>query len=167
MPTGPVLRVGNGFDVHASGNTTRRPLVLCGATIPNAPGLLGHSDADAGYHAVADALLGAAALGDLGSRFGVDRPELSGADSAHLLAAVVADVAAAGWAVGNVDVTIVAQRPRLAGHREAMRRNLARVLHLDLRAVSVKFTTTDHLGALGRGEGVLALAACLLVARQG
>ncbi len=162
------VRIGQGVDVHAfTGEDDDRSLVLCGVTVPGAPGLVGHSDGDAGYHAVADALLGGAALGDLGTRFGVDRPELSGADSADLLAAVVADVAAAGWAVGNLDVTIVAQRPRLAGHREAMRSNLAERCHLDVGAVSVKFTTTDHLGALGRGEGVLALATCLLVARQG
>jgi len=162
------VRVGQGMDVHAfAPEDDDRPLVLCGVTIPGVPGLVGHSDADAVYHAVADALLGAAALGDLGGRFGVDRPELADADSADLLATVVADVAAASWAIGNLDVTIVAQRPRLAGHREAMRGNLARVCHLDVGAVSVKFTTTDHLGALGRGEGVLALATCLLVVRQG
>ena len=162
------VRIGQGVDVHAFAPAEDdRPLVLCGVTVPGGPGLVGHSDADAGYHAVADALLGAAALGDLGSRFGVDRPELAGADSTDLLAAVVADVAAVGWTIGNLDVTIVAQRPRLAGHREAMRGNLARVRHLDVGAVSVKLTTTDHLGALGRGEGVLALATCLLAARQG
>jgi 2-C-methyl-D-erythritol 2,4-cyclodiphosphate synthase len=162
------LRVGQGMDVHAFvGVGDDRPLVLCGVTIPGGPGLAGHSDADVGYHAVADALLGAAALGDLGSRFGVDRPDTAGADSGALLTAVVADVAAAGWQVGNLDVTIVAQRPRLAGHRQAMRTNLAKVCHLDVAAVSVKFTTTDHLGAIGRGEGVLGLATCLLVAVQG
>ena len=162
------LLIGQGLDVHRFvGAGEDRPLVLCGVTIPGGPGLTGHSDADVGYHAVADALLGAAALGDLGSRFGVDRPETAGVDSGVLLAAVVADVAAAGWRPGNLDVTIVAQRPRLAGHRRAMRTNLAGVCHLDVDAVSVKFTTTDHLGALGRGEGVLGLATCLLVAGQG
>ena len=162
------LRVGQGLDVHPFlPADEERPLVLCGVTIPGAPGLAGHSDADVGYHAVADALLGAAALGDLGSRFGVDRPETAGADSAGLLCLVVADVAAAGWRPGNLDVTIVAQRPRLAGYRSAMRTNLATLCHLDLDAVSVKFTTTDHLGTIGRGEGVLGLATCLLVAAQG
>lgn len=162
------LRIGQGVDVHrflAPGE--ERPLVLCGVRIPDGPGLAGHSDADVGYHAVADALLGAAALGDLGMRFGVDRAETAGADSRLLLAQVVADVAAAGWRVGNLDVTLVAQRPRLAGHRAAMRANLSAVCHLDVDVVSVKFTTTDHLGAVGRGEGVLGLAACLLVAAQG
>ncbi len=162
------VRIGQGVDVHpfvAAGE--ERPLVLCGVTIPGGPGLAGHSDADVGYHAVADALLGAAALGDLGGRFGVDRPDTAGADSVTLLATVVADVAAAGWRPGNLDVTIVAQRPRLAGHRQAMRANLAGTCHLDVGAVSVKFTTTDHLGTVGRGEGVVALATCLLVSVQG
>jgi 2-C-methyl-D-erythritol 4-phosphate cytidylyltransferase / 2-C-methyl-D-erythritol 2,4-cyclodiphosphate synthase len=119
------VRVGNGLDVHPFADEDGRPLVLAGTTIPGAPGLAGHSDADVVAHAVADALLGACALGDLGSRFGVDRPELAGADSLRLLAGVVADVADTGYLVGNVDVTIVAQRPRLAGHREAMRAALA------------------------------------------
>ena len=164
--TAPPLRIGQGVDVHPFSDDPDRPLLLCGVPIPGAPGLAGHSDADAGLHAVADALLGAAALGDLGQRFGVDRPGTAGADSSGLLAAVVEDVARAGWQVGNLDVTIVAQRPRLARHRTAMRARLASLCEVDLAAVSVKFTTTDHLGAFGRGEGVLALATCLLVARQ-
>lgn len=162
------VRVGNGIDVHrfADGGTGRA-LVLCGVRVPDAPGLVGHSDADVGAHAVADALLGAAALGDLGSRFGVDAPRTAGIDSmAGLLAEVVADVHAAGWQVGNVDVTLLAQRPRLSGHREAMRARLATVLHLEVDDVSVKFSTTDHLGMIGRGEGIAALATCVLVAPQ-
>ena len=161
------IRIGQGVDVHAFGGDPDRPLVLCGVEVPGAPGLVGHSDADAGLHAVADALLGAAALGDLGSRFGVDREETAGADSALLLGEVVADVAAAGWAVGNLDVTLVAQRPRLDPYRGAMRARVAEVCHLDVRAVSVTFTTTDHLGAIGRGEGIVGLAVCLLVRSQG
>jgi 2-C-methyl-D-erythritol 2,4-cyclodiphosphate synthase len=160
------VRIGQGVDVHAFSDDATRPLVLCGIEVPGAPGLAGHSDADAGLHAVADALLGAAALGDLGSRFGVDHPETAGADSAALLGDVVADVAAAGWAVGNLDVTLVAQRPRLAPYREAMRTRVAQVCHLDVGAVSVTFTTTDHLGAVGRGEGIVGLAVCLLVRSQ-
>ncbi|MFU8841465.1 MAG: 2-C-methyl-D-erythritol 2,4-cyclodiphosphate synthase [Nitriliruptoraceae bacterium] len=163
----PGIRIGQGVDVHAFADDADRPLVLCGIEVPGGPGLAGHSDGDAGLHAIADALLGAAALGDLGSRFGVDRPETAGADSAALLAEVVADVAAAGWAVGNLDVTLVAQRPRLAPHREAMRARVAEVCHLDVGAVSVTFTTTDHLGAVGRGEGIVGLAVCLLVRSQG
>jgi 2-C-methyl-D-erythritol 2,4-cyclodiphosphate synthase len=159
------LRVGNGLDVHPFADDVGRPLVLAGTTIPGAPGLAGHSDADVVAHAVADALLGACALGDLGSRFGVDRPELAGADSLQLLAGVVADVADAGYLVGNVDVTVVAQRPRLAAHRDAMRTALARTLQVDAGEVSVKATTTDHLGAIGRGEGIAALASVTVVAR--
>lgn len=157
-------RVGSGLDVHPFGDDPDRPLVLCGVTVPGAAGLAGHSDADVGAHAVADALLGAAALGDLGSRFGVDRDETAGADSLGLLAAVVADLAEAGWRVGNLDLTLVAQRPRLAGHRDAMRANLARVCHLDVAATSVKFTTTDRLGTIGRGEGIAGWCTTLLLA---
>lgn len=160
------VRVGSGFDVHPFSEDPDRVLVLAGVRIPGAPGLAGHSDADVAAHAAADALLGAAALGDLGTRFGVDRPALAGADSLALLRAVVDDVAAAGWQVGNLDVTVVAERPRLAPHREPMRANLARTLDLDVGAVSVKFTTTDGLGALGRREGIAALAACLIAARR-
>jgi 2-C-methyl-D-erythritol 2,4-cyclodiphosphate synthase len=138
--------------------------VLGGVTIPDAPGLAGHSDADVVVHAVADALLGALALGDLGSWFGVDRPEVAGADSLALLRTVVAGVHAEGWVVGNLDVTVVAQRPRLAAHRGAMRRHIAAALDVDVDAVSVKATTTDRLGTLGRGEGIAAWAT-LLVAR--
>ncbi|MFP4235819.1 MAG: 2-C-methyl-D-erythritol 2,4-cyclodiphosphate synthase [Nitriliruptoraceae bacterium] len=165
--TGPGVRVGQGVDVHAFSRDPTRRLVLCGVEVPNAPGLAGHSDADVGLHAVADALLSAAALGDLGSRFGVDRPETAGADSAVLLAEVVAEVAAGGWAIGNLDVTLVAQQPRLAPYRAAMRARVAAVCRLDVGAVSVGFTTTDHLGAVGRGEGIVGLAVCLLVRAHG
>lgn len=161
------LRVGSGIDVHPFASPEEdRPLVVAGVLVPDAPGLAGHSDADVACHAVADALLGAAALGDLGSRFGVDRPEVAGADSLHgLLAAVVADLREAGWEVGNVDLTVVAQRPRLAPHREAMTANLARVLQVTPDRVSVKFTTTDRLGTIGRGEGIAAWATCVVRAR--
>lgn len=163
----PDLRIGSGLDVHpfATG-TSARPLVLAGVTIPEGPGLAGHSDADVACHAVADALLGAAALGDLGSRFGVDRPETAGADSLRgLLAAVVADLHAAGFVVGNVDLTVVAQRPRLAAHRPGMVANLAGVLEVPPDRVSVAFTTTDRLGAIGRGEGIAGWATCLVRSR--
>ncbi len=156
------LRVGNGFDVHPFGDDESRPLRIAGVEIPDAPGLAGHSDADVAAHAVADALLGAAGLGDLGARFGVDAPETAGADSLDLLTVVVDDVAAAGWTVVNVDVTVVAQRPRLSEHRARMRERLAQVLGCSVEAVSVKFTTTDRLGAIGRAEGVAAWATCLL-----
>lgn len=153
------LRVGSGFDMHP--RAAAGPLVLAGVPV-DAPGLAGHSDADVVAHAVADALLGAAALGDLGSRFGTDAAELAGADSMALLAAVVAEVGDAGLAPVNLDVTVLAERPRLAPHRDAMRTNLAAALAVAPGAVSVKFTTTDGLGALGRGEGIACTATCLL-----
>lgn len=158
------MRIGNGLDVHpfAADAATARPLVLAGVTVPGSSGLDGHSDADVVAHAVADALLGALALGDLGSWFGVDRPEVAGADSMGLLGTVVARVHAEGWQLANLDVTVVAQRPRLAAHRDAMRDNLAAALDVEVAVVSVKFTTTDHLGALGRGEGIAAWATLLL-----
>jgi 2-C-methyl-D-erythritol 2,4-cyclodiphosphate synthase len=159
------IRVGSGLDVHPFGSDGDRPLRLAGVDVPGAPGLEGHSDADVAAHAVADALLGACALGDLGSRFGVERPELAGADSLRLLAQVVADVGAEGYEVGNVDLTIVAQRPRLSAHRDQMRANLAGVLQVQVDRVSVKATTTDRLGTLGRGEGIAAWATCTVVAR--
>lgn len=156
------MRIGSGLDVHPFGDGGDRPLILAGVVVPDAPGLAGHSDADVVTHAVADALLGALALGDLGAWFGVDRPEVAGADSLDLLRTVVDRITADGWQVGNLDVTVVAQRPRLAGHRDAMRANLAATLAVDVGQVSVKFTTTDRLGALGRGEGVAAWATVLL-----
>ena len=158
------VRIGSGIDVHPFEDVADRPLVVAGVTVPDAPGLAGHSDADVAAHAATDALLGALALGDLGTWFGTDRPELAGADSLALLATVVDRVAADGWRVGNLDVTVVAQRPRLAGFRDAMRTNLAAVLRCEVDRVSVKFTTTDHLGAVGRGEGIAAWATVLVVA---
>ena len=162
------MRIGNGIDVHAFDPTVARPLVLAGVTVPAGPGLAGHSDADVVAHAVTDALLGAAALGDLGSRFGVDLPEVAGADSLRLLATVVAELADDGrQRVGNLDVTVVAQRPKLAPYRDEMRENLASALRVGPDAVSVKFTTTDRLGSIGDGEGIAAFAACLLLTGQG
>ncbi len=148
------IRIGNGLDVHAFEGGEDRPLVLGGVQVRPDGGLAGHSDADVVAHAVADALLGATALGDLGSRFGVDEPEVAGANSMELLGKVVADVLEAGWRPWNCDVTVVAQGPRLAMHRDTMRGHLARVLIVDPSFVSVKFTTTDRLGTFGRGEGI-------------
>ena len=156
-------RVGSGVDVHAFGPATQdATVVLAGVTIPSDAPLEGHSDADVVAHAVIDALLGAAGLGDIGERFGVDEPATRGADSLALLAEVVRDVARAGWRVGNVDITVVAARPRVGPHRAAMRARLAGVLGVDPGAVSVKATTTDGLGSIGRGEGVAAWAVALL-----
>lgn len=154
------MRVGNGIDVHAFGEDAG-PLVLAGVTIPDGPGLVGHSDADVVAHAVADALLGAAALGDLGSRFGTDDPALAGADSMTLLGDVL-EAVGPYRELWNVDVTVVAERPRLAPYRDAMRANLAAALGLHEGAVSVKFTTTDGLGAVGRGEGIACWAVVCL-----
>jgi 2-C-methyl-D-erythritol 2,4-cyclodiphosphate synthase len=155
------VRVGTGLDVHPFGEDDR-PLVLAGVEVAGAPGLAGHSDADVVAHAVTDALLGATARGDLGERFGVDDPEVAGADSLGLLATVVGELAEDGWRVGNLDCTVVAQRPRLAGYRAAMREALAATCAVDPDQVSVKFTTTDRLGSLGRGEGIACWAAVLV-----
>lgn len=152
-------RVGVGIDAHPFA-TDGRPLMLCGTEIPGEVGLDGHSDGDVGLHALADALLGAAALGDLGERFGTDRPEHEGADSRGFLSDVQTAISAMGFDVVNVDVTIVAQQPQLAPHRRNMRLAIAGILGLPEDSVSVKFTTTDQLGSIGRGEGIAAWAAC-------
>lgn len=164
-----MTRIGNGLDVHrfddpagAGEAPDAATVVLAGVRLPSHAALLGHSDADVVAHAVADAVLGAMAAGDLGQRFGVDDPEHAGVDSMRLLAAVVDDLTAAGLAVTHLDVTVVAARPRIGPARDAMRANLAAVLQVPLAAVSVKATTTDGLGAVGRGEGVAAWATCLV-----
>ncbi len=157
------MRIGQGFDVHPVGSAG--PLVLAGVRVPSDSGLAGHSDADVVAHAVTDSLLGAVARGDIGQRFGVDDPALAGADSMSLLATVVEELAADGWRPNNVDVTVVAERPRLAPHRDAMRANLADALGLDLGAVSVKASTADRLGSIGRGEGIACWAVCTVVER--
>ena len=160
--TGP--RIGHGLDVHPFvADGVDRPLVLGGVTVPESRGLDGHSDADVLCHAVTDALLGAAARGDLGSRFGVDRPEVAGAASTDLLAEVVDELRGDGWVLANVDATLVAQAPRLAPHREDMRLRLAEVLGVAVDAVSVKATTTDRLGTIGRGEGIAAQAVATIL----
>jgi 2-C-methyl-D-erythritol 2,4-cyclodiphosphate synthase len=150
------MRVGIGFDMHRL--VFGRPLILGGVAIPFARGLEGDSDADALAHAVVDALLGAAGLGDIGSQFGVGRPELMGISSLVLLERAVAIVAAAGYGVGNVDATVVAEAPRLAAHVGAMRANLARILRVPEERVNVKTTTAKGLGSLGAGEGIAAFA---------
>lgn len=152
-------RVGSGIDMHPFAEDDR-PLVLAGVEIADSKGLAGHSDGDVATHAVIDAVLGAAGLGDIGERFGTERPELAGANSLGLLREVVPLVEAMGFKLVNVDLTIVAQQPTLAPHREAMRMRLSGALKLNLDAVSVKFTTTDQLGSIGRGEGIGAWAVC-------
>jgi 2-C-methyl-D-erythritol 2,4-cyclodiphosphate synthase len=157
------MRIGHGYDLHALADGRR--LVLGGVEIPHDRGPIAHSDGDVLLHALADALLGAAALGDIGQHFPDTDPAYSGADSRVLLRRVVALVQAAGYAASNVDVTVLAQRPKLAPHRDAMRANIAADLGLDLGAVSVKATTTEGLGPVGRGEAIAAHAVCLLLPR--
>ncbi len=154
------MRVGQGFDVHAFAEG--RKLVLGGVQIPYERGLAGHSDADVLIHALADALLGAAALGDIGMHFPDTDPAYQGADSRVLLREVARKLAAAGWRIVNVDTTLLAQAPRLAPHIPAMVANLAADLGLKPAAVSVKATTTERLGFTGRGEGVAAQAIALI-----
>ena len=154
------LRIGNGFDVHAL--VAGRKLILGGVTIPWDRGLEGHSDADVLLHAVCDAILGALARGDLGAHFPDTDAKWKGADSRMLLRHVGALASSAGWKIGNLDVTVIAQAPRLAPHVAAMRANLAADLGCALDDVSVKATTTEHLGFTGRGEGIAAFATVLL-----
>jgi len=161
----PGVRVGQGVDVHAFSDDPARSLVLGGVRLPDGPGLAGHSDADVVLHAVVDALLGAAGEGDIGTLFGSEDPDYAGADSQVFLAGALARVVAAGWSVGNVDVTIVAERPRLGEHRARIGESVARLLGVGAGAVNAKATTTDGLGLAGRGEGIACLAVVLLHAR--
>ncbi|MBI3156858.1 MAG: 2-C-methyl-D-erythritol 2,4-cyclodiphosphate synthase [Burkholderiales bacterium] len=156
------IRIGEGWDIHAL--VAGRPLVLGGVTIPHTHGLLGHSDADALAHAVTDALLGAAGLGDIGRHFPDTAPAYRGADSIALLAEAVRRVRDAGWAVGNVDATVVAQAPKLAPHIDAMRTRLAEALGVPPAQVNVKAKTAEAMGPVGEGRAIEARAACLLLA---
>jgi 2-C-methyl-D-erythritol 2,4-cyclodiphosphate synthase len=154
------MRVGIGYDVHAF--DAGRVLVLGGVKIEGVWGLRGHSDADVLLHAVADALLGAAALGDLGDHFPDTEERWKDVPSAVLLAEVRTRIRARGWVCANVDATVIAERPRIAPHREAMRTRIAELLGIEVGAVSVKATTHEGLGAVGRGEGIAALAVVAL-----
>ncbi|ODV14251.1 MAG: 2-C-methyl-D-erythritol 2,4-cyclodiphosphate synthase [Rubrivivax sp. SCN 70-15] len=154
------LRVGEGWDTHRL--VAGRPLVLGGVTVPHALGLLGHSDADALAHAITDALLGAAGLGDIGRLFPDTDPAYAGADSMVLLAQAALRVREAGWAIANVDSTIVAQAPKMAPHVPAMRQRLAQVLGLAPDAVNVKAKTAEGLGPVGEGLSIETRAVCLL-----
>ena len=155
------IRVGTGFDVHAFAEG--RALILGGVSIEHPVGLLGHSDADVLTHAVMDALLGACAMGDIGKHFPDTDPAYEGADSLALLRHCAKLLAAHGWRVGNVDATVIAQAPKLAPHIDRMRVNLAAAMGIDLSRVSVKATTTEHLGFTGRKEGIAAQAATLVM----
>lgn len=154
------LRIGQGYDVHQL--VAERPLILGGVHIPHHKGLLGHSDADALLHAITDAILGAAALGDIGKLFPDTAAEHKDADSRELLRAAYRAVQAAGWRVVNVDSTLIAQQPKLRPHIDAMRANIAADLSLDMSAVNVKGKTNEKLGYLGREEAIEAQAVVLL-----
>jgi ygbB family len=160
---GEEMRIGQGYDVHRL--VAERPLILGGIEIPYEKGLLGHSDADVLLHAISDALLGAAALGDIGAHFPDSDPAYRGADSAELLRAVGDLIRAAGYEIGNIDSTVVCQAPKLAPHIASMRARIAEVLALPVGAVSVKASTEEHMGFTGRGEGIAAHAVCLLTER--
>ena len=154
------MRIGHGYDVHRL--VSGRALILGGVTIPYEKGLDGHSDADVLVHAVMDALLGAAALGDIGKLFPDTDDRYLGADSIALLREVDRRLTEAGYRLGNLDVTVIAQRPKLAPYINQMRQNLAAALRTELQNVSVKATTEEHLGFTGSGEGIAAHAVCLL-----
>lgn len=157
------MRVGLGFDVHRfAAPDANRPLVLMGCEVPHDRGLEGHSDADVMLHALMDALLGAAGLGDIGLHFPDSDPAFRGADSLGLLERVMADLRSHGWMVANADVCLIGERPRLSPHRQRMRERVAPVLGLDLDELNVKATTTEQLGFTGRGEGLAAQAVVLL-----
>lgn len=155
-------RVGQGVDVHAFADDPERPLVLGGVRVPGEPGLAGHSDADVVLHAISDALLGAAGLGDMGTLFGSEDEEYAGADSQVFVAGALNEVARAGWTVSNLDATLVAARPRLGAYRTMIREQVSRLLGLAGERVNVKATTTDRLGFTGRGEGMACLVVVLL-----
>ena len=153
-------RIGQGFDVHrfASG----RPLTLCGVTIDDEPGLEGHSDADVGLHAVTDAILGAVAQGDIGQHFADTDPRWRDVDSTVCVAHAIELAAADGFSLINCDLTVIGERPRIAGWRDRLRHSLAEILRLPVGSVSIKATTTEGLGFIGRAEGLAALAVVLM-----
>lgn len=158
------MRIGQGYDVHRL--VEGRKLILGGVDVPYEKGLLGHSDADVLAHAIADALLGAAALGDIGGLFPDTDPRYEGADSLLLLRDTVKAVENAGWRVGNMDATVVAQAPKLKPYIEEMRRRLAEACGVAVGQISVKATTEEHLGFTGAGEGIAAQAVCLLFSNE-
>jgi 2-C-methyl-D-erythritol 2,4-cyclodiphosphate synthase len=158
--TAPALRIGEGWDTHAL--VSGRPLILGGVTIPHSHGLLGHSDADALLHAITDALLGAAGLGDIGRHFPDTDAQFKGADSVVLLQEAARRVGAAGWGIVNIDSTIVAQAPKMAPHIAAMRERIAQALGLAPELVNVKAKTAEKMGPVGEGRAIETRAVCLL-----
>lgn len=159
--TGGIMRIGTGYDVHKL--VEGRKLILGGVTIPYELGLDGHSDADVITHAIMDALLGAAALGDIGQHFPDNDPTYEGADSIRLLQEVGNILAKEGYTIGNIDSTIIAQKPKLMNFLPEMRKNVADALGIDISQVSIKATTEEHLGFTGRGEGISSQAVALLI----
>jgi 2-C-methyl-D-erythritol 2,4-cyclodiphosphate synthase len=159
----PSVRVGQGFDVHAWGDDRSRPLVLGGCRFPDLPGLVGHSDGDAVAHAVADAMLGAAGLGDIGQRFPDTDPALAGVDSIDLLRQVAGAVREEGWTLGNADCSVICEAPKLAPVRDEMQERLSAAAG---GPVSVKGRRPEGLGALGRGEGVACFAVAVLLREE-
>ena len=155
------MRIGHGYDVHRL--VEDRKLIMGGVDIPYEKGLLGHSDADVLLHAIADALLGALAMGDIGKHFPDTDPAFKGADSMKLLEHVVGLIGAKGYCVGNLDATIIAQKPKMAPHIQAMRENVARACGVEIDRINVKATTEEGLGFTGTGEGISAHAVVLLI----
>lgn len=158
------IRIGQGFDVHAL--VPGRPLIVGGVIIPHGRGLLGHSDADVLLHAITDAILGAAGLGDIGHWFPDTDAAHAGADSADLLRRAMAGAREAGWEIGNLDATIIAQAPKMAPHLPAMKAKIAAALGCDVGRLNLKAKTSERLGYVGRGEGISAQAVTLLVRRD-
>ena len=154
------MRIGHGYDVHRL--VEGRKLIMGGVEIPYEKGLLGHSDADVLAHAIMDALLGAAALGDIGKLFPDNDPAFEGADSMKLMARVVEVLAEKGWKIGNIDSTVIAQKPKLAPFIPQMRERMAQVCGIDVEQISVKATTEEKLGFTGSGEGIAAHAVCII-----
>jgi 2-C-methyl-D-erythritol 2,4-cyclodiphosphate synthase len=154
------FRIGQGYDCHAL--VAGRKLIIGGVTIPHATGLMGHSDADVLLHAITDAIIGAAGLGDIGKHFPDTDPKFSGADSRLLLRAIAERIAQTGYAIGNIDATIIAQAPKMAPHIPQMVTNIAADLELSISCVNVKAKTNEKLGYLGREEGIAAEAVALL-----
>jgi 2-C-methyl-D-erythritol 2,4-cyclodiphosphate synthase len=155
-----MMRIGQGFDAHRF--EAGRPLVIGGVTIPSEYGLAAHSDGDVLVHALCDALLGAAAMGDIGAHFPDTSDDYANIDSRILLRSVVSRLTEAGYAIGNTDMTLIAQAPRMAPYIQSMRENLASDMQVTLDAVSIKATTTEKMGFTGRREGIACLAVCLL-----
>ena len=155
------IRIGNGYDIHQL--VAGRPLILAGVNIPHSKGLLGHSDADVLVHATMDAMLGALGLGDIGHYFPPSDPKWKGADSMILLEQVAEIIFSQGWQIGNLDSTVVAENPKLKPHLKLMRSNLAKILKIEESQISIKATTNEKLGPVGREEGICAYVVILLV----